>query len=85
MTDLTNVTDVVVPEFPIETDYGNWAIEHPECDSIIEQIGTGPIILVYAYATSHEGNKTLMRIKEQKFADKEILMGVTLDGIRRLI
>ncbi len=77
--------NVIVPEFPIEANYGQWAIDHPECDSIVEQIGTGPIILVYAYSVSKSGNKELELVKNSAFPDKEILMGVTLDGIRSLL
>ncbi|MBE5832194.1 MAG: hypothetical protein E7306_10705 [Butyrivibrio sp.] len=70
-----DMTYISIPDFPIEINYGDWVIDHPECDSIMEMIGTGPIMLVYAYSTSNEGNKELRLLKDARFSDKKILMG----------
>ena len=82
---MVKTTDVKVFEYPEEANYGQWAFDHPECDSIIEQIGTGPTILVYAYATTKEGNKELENVRDEMFSDKAILMGVSMDAIRGFI
>ena len=82
---MVKIADVEIFEYPVEANYGQWAVDHPECDSIIEQIGTGPIILVYAYATTKVGNEELRGVRDKMFPDKEILMGVSMDGIRGLI
>ncbi len=83
--DSIDMTNISIPEFPIQIDFGDWVKMHPDCDSIMEMIGTGPIMLVYAYATSKAGNKALNQLKKQKYADKKILMGVSKDGISRLV
>ena len=85
MTSTTQNANVVIPEYPITVNLGEWVIAHPECDSICERIGTGPNYLIYAYATGKEGNGDLEDLRDEKFSDKKILEGVSLDGIRRLI
>ncbi len=79
-----DMTYISIPDYPIEINYGDWVINHPDCDSIMEMIGNGPIMLVYAYSTSKEGNKELRQLKDTSFSDKKILMGVSKDGISRL-
>ncbi len=85
MKDSIVADNIMIPDFPIEANYGQWAMEHPECDSVAEQIGTGTTILIYAYATSKDGNKTLRVCRDRMFTDKKIFKGVSLDGIRTLI
>ncbi len=76
---------IVVPEYPIEADYGQWLMEHPECDLIADHIGTGTKLLIYAYATSKEGNKALRLCRDEKFDGKTIFKGVSVDGLSTLI
>ena len=79
-------TDIIIPDYPIETNYGQWAYDHPECDTIMKLIGTGPIMLVYAYSGSKHANKELRRLRDERFADKRILQGVPRYGdIREVI
>ena len=85
MTSTMQNSKVVIPEYPITVNLGEWVIEHPECDSICERIGTGPNYLIYAYATDKDGNGDLEELRDEKFSEKKILEGVSLDGIRRLI
>ena len=85
MTGTANINDIIMPDNPLSVDFGKWILEHPECDAIIEQIGTGPIMLVYAYSISKGANRELRRIRDERFKDKEILKGVTMDGIRNLV
>ncbi len=33
-----DMTYISIPDFPIEINYGDWVIDHPECDSIMEMI-----------------------------------------------
>ena len=35
------VDDIEILEYPLEVNYGQWAIDHPECDTIYEQIVPG--------------------------------------------
>ena len=83
MTNTMQNSKVVIPEYPITVNLGEWVIEHPECDSICERIG--PNYLIYAYATDKDGNGDLEELRDEKFSEKKILEGVSLDGIRRLI
>ena len=85
MDTVTEKKDIVVLDFPIEANYGQWAIDHPECDTVYEQIGTSSTILVYAYSLSKGGNKNLHRYRDEFLEGKKILMGVSLDGIRSII
>ncbi len=82
---VTNISKVVIPEFPIETNYGKWLLENPECDSISEQIGTGTTMIVYAYATSKSGNKELRELRNKMFPDKKIYRALSQAGIRTLV
>ena len=77
--------EIEILDFPIEANYGQWAIDHPECDTIYEQIGTSSVILVYAFAKSKRGNKLLEIYRNDHLKDKKILMGVSMDGIRSII
>ena len=77
--------DIEILDFPIEANYGQWAMDHPECDTIYEQIGTSSVILVYAFAKSKSGNKPLELYRNNHLKDKKILMGVSMDGIRSII
>lgn len=79
------VDDIEILEYPLEVNYGQWAIDHPECDTIYEQIGTGSTILVYAFALSKKANSLLVKYRDKHLQDKKILMGVSLDGIRSII
>ncbi len=38
MKDSIVADNIMIPDFPIEANYGQWAMEHPECDSVAEQI-----------------------------------------------
>lgn len=78
-------SDIFVYDYPVEVDCGDWIVNHPDCDTVCEQIGSGSIMLVYAYATSKSGNKPLHIYRDNNLSDKKILKGVSMDGIRRLI
>ena len=76
---------VEVLECPIDISLGDWAIEHPECDAIYEPIGNGPMIRIFAFARSHDGNAELKKTRAMKFETKRILKGMTYDGISGII
>jgi len=80
-----DMTNIMVLQYPIEANYGEWAVDHPECDTVCEQIGASPTILIYAYATSKKGNSPLHMFRDKNLAGKDILKGVSMDGIRKLI
>jgi hypothetical protein len=85
MKNTADLAEVAVPESPITANLGEWIIGHPECDSICEKIGSGPDYRIYAYSLSKRGNEALQTLRDERFVGKKILMGVTMDGIRRLI
>ena len=85
MDSVIETENICVYDYPVEVDCGEWIVKHPECDTVCEQIGAGSIMLVYAYATSKEGNESLHAYRDKKLSDKKILKGVSMDGIRRLI
>ena len=76
MMDTVETIDIAMPDKPITVNLGKWIIEHPECDSICERI--------YAYALSKEGNAQLQALRDEKFVGKKILMGITMNGLRRI-
>ena len=80
-----DMSNISVPETPMEVDFGQWIIDHPGCDTIFERIAGNGHILVYAYATSDEGNDTLQIYRNEKLANMKILQGVSADGIRQLV
>ncbi len=82
---LLDTKDIVVYDNPVEVDSGKWIVDHPDCDTVCEQIGAGALMLVYAYATSKQGNDPLHLYRDRNLSDKLILKGVSMDGIRRLI
>ena len=76
---------IVIPKEPIESTYGDWAFDHPECDSIMQLIGTGPSILVFGYAKDEKGNAELRRYRNEHLPEYRILSGVTKDAVNGLI
>ena len=80
-----SVENISVYEYPVEVDCGEWIVNHPDCDTVCEQIGSGSKMLVYAYATSKKGNEPLHAYRDKNLSNKKILKGVSIDGIRRLI
>lgn len=77
-----DMTNIMVPEIPIEVDFGDWIISHPSCDTVIEEIQGSPKVLVYAYATSEDGNKALHLYRDRELSGMEISKGVSERGIR---
>ena len=73
---MEKMRNIVVPEAPIEADYGEWAFLHPECDTIMQIVGTGSTILVYGYAKRAEGNRELRAYRNAFFPNLKILKGV---------
>ena len=80
-----NIRGIMVLEYPITVNLGEWVIDHPDCDSICERIGTGPNYLIYAYALDISANDALEKFRNEQYPDKKILTGVTMDGIRGLL
>ena len=78
-------TGVCVPDWPIEVDFGEWIINHPDCDAIYERISGSSNILIYAYAMTRSGNDALRVLRDQQFSGKKILQGVSERGIRQLV
>jgi hypothetical protein len=79
------MSHISVPEMPMEVDFGQWIIDHPGCDTIFERIAGNGHILVYAYATSDEGNDMLHTYRDERLSKMKILQGVSADGIRQLV
>ena len=77
--------NIVVCNPPEEANYGTWLLNHPDCDTVIQHIGTGATILIYAYAKNASGNEELEQYRDSYMPDYDILMGVSEDGIRSVI
>ena len=82
---MTDESNIEVLQEPIEADYVQWAIEHPECDSIIEHIGQGATMRVFAYAITKAANRALRDYRNKYLSDKRILVGMTKDGISSIV
>lgn len=77
--------NIKIPNTPLVVNLGEWIIEHPDCDSICERIDANHNYLIFAYASQKSGNQDIKKLRDERFSDKKILMGVTADGIRGLI
>lgn len=72
--------DITVLNQPIESDIIEWAIEHPDCDSIIEHTGSGQNIRIFAYAREQAAKWNLQKYRNENYPGKRILVGMTKDG-----
>ena len=81
---ITEITNIHVYDEPITVDCGDWAVNHPDCDTIIEDTESAKIIRVFAYATSSEGNAELKRYRNEHMSGKTILKGLSRYAITGL-
>ncbi len=77
--------EITILEHPIVAKYIQWVIDHPECDSIIEDTDTGDTMRVFAFAKSKSGNKALHRYRNEHFPNMSILIGMTKDGVNSIV
>lgn len=77
--------NISVYDFPIEVDGGEWIENHPDCDTVCEQIGAGAGLLVYAYATSKKGNEPLHVYRDKYLPDMNILKGISKEAVQGFI
>lgn len=82
MADYSNIT---ILEDPIEANWGDWLVAHPDCDTICEDVKTGERIRVFAFSKSLEGNRTLKQYRNQSLLGKKILKGLSSDAIAGII
>ena len=80
-----DMSNIEVPELPIEVKLGDWIISHPDCDSVMEDIEGSSHVLIHAYATSKAGNRPLHAFRDANMPGKEITKGVSANGIRKII
>ena len=80
-----DMTYIMVPELPIEVDLGEWILNPPDCDTVLDDIQGSSHSLVYAYATNEDGNDELHRYRDKNLPGMEILKGVSSYGIRKLL
>lgn len=79
-------SEIVVPERPIESDWGEWLLAHPDCDAIYGGLEMPEQkITVFAYATSKKGNPELEKYREKFFSDKKILEGLNANAVGGII
>lgn len=76
---------VSILDKPMEVDWGKWLLEHPDCDTVYEDVKIGEIIRVYAFSVSKSGNVELERIRNQRFSGKKIMKGLSSSAIAGLI
>ena len=81
---MSEYPNIEILDYPIEVNMGEWTFGHPDCNSIIQQIGTGPKAMVYAYAKSKDGNSELKTYRDECMDGQEILVGLTKDAISSL-
>ena len=77
--------NIEVLEYPIETDYAHLISDHPACDAIIFPIGTGPKVMLYAYAKSEEGNGEIKNYRDRYMSEMEIQAGLSEDALNSLL
>lgn len=82
MPEMKNIT---VLDHPIEADWGTWIINHPDCDTICEDIIIGKIIKIFAYANSDAGNAELKTYRNNVLSGKKILKGLSSNAINGII
>ena len=77
--------NITIYNEPIVVDCGEWAVEHPDCDTIIDDGDYSQSIRVYAFARSEEGNEELKKYRNEYLADKEILKGLSHYAVAGII
>lgn len=70
---------------PIEANWSQWLVDHPDCDTICEDVETGETIRVYAFASSQEGNRELGEYRNLQLAGIPILKGLSSYAIAGII
>lgn len=82
MDDYSNIT---VLEKPIEVDTGKWAVEHPDCDTIFENVDQGQHMRVFAYSKGENGNKDLKIYRDTFLSGLAIQKGLSRYAIAGLV
>ena len=82
---MTEYPNIIVLDYPEEVNFSEWSFEHPECDCIIQQIGTGPKAMLYAYSKSKAGNEELRIYRNKYLEGYEILVGLSENAISSLL
>ena len=72
---------IMVYDPPKIVDMGDWIVEHPECDFVMERLPDDwQNIRVFAYAVDKEHNDALLTYKENNLDDKRLVGGVPASG-----
>ena len=77
--------NITIYNEPVVVDCGEWAVEHPDCDTIIEDDDYGQNIRVIAFANSEEGNSELKKYRNEYLAGKTILKGLSRYAVAGII
>lgn len=78
-------TNLIIPTIPEDVDWAEWVINHPDCDTICEDISTGKKIRVFAFAKTKDGNAELRRYRDLKYPGMKILKGMSRYAIAGLV
>lgn len=76
---------ITVLNAPIEADWGTWLLDHPDCDTICEDVIVGKVIRIFAYANSSAGNVELKKYRNDIFRDKKIIKGLSKNAVLGII
>ena len=77
--------NITIYDKPVVVDCGEWAVEHPDCDTIIESGDYSQSICVYAYAKTEEGNDELKKYRNEYLSGKTILKGLSQYAVAGII
>ncbi len=77
--------NITILEEPIEAEAAAWAVEHPDCDTLLEYLDQGHHFRVFAYANNIVGNRELTKYRDQFFSGYHILKGISRYAIAGLI
>ena len=77
--------NITIYDEPIIVDCGEWAVAHPDCDTIIEHMDSSQDIRVYAFATNEDGNGELKRFRNEHMSGRTILKGLSRYAVAGII
>ena len=77
--------NITVYDEPIVVDCGEWAVAHPDCDTIIEDTDSSQNIRVFAYATSAAGNAELKAYRNEHMSERSILKGLSRYAVAGIV
>ena len=70
---------------PMEVNWGDWLMAHPDCDTICEDVEVGERIRVFAFSKTSKGNKDLKAYRNEHLSGMQILKGISSYAIAGIV